>query len=168
MTIQNASARNYGRVATAISRSGTREDRMQRVVDALWEELGGKRVSWLGFYLTNASGEDMILGPRRDKPACSPIGMHGACGRAFNSQRALVVTDVAKLGEGYVACDPRDRSEVVIPMLEPDGATCWGVFDADSFDTDAFAEDDVNGLYLVFLAAALSPDPAGRKATEVV
>jgi len=94
--------------------------------------------------------------------------MHGACGRGFKSRRALVVTDVAKLGEGYVACDPRDRSEVVIPMLEHDGTTCWGVFDADSFYTHAFAEDDVIGLYRVFVAAGLTPDPARREATEVV
>ena len=63
--------------------------------------------------------------------------MHGACGQAFRSGKPLVVRDVRSLGEGYVACDPRDLSEVVIPVFNADG-TPWGVLDADSFDTAAF------------------------------
>ena len=168
MTIPAVSIRNYERVAAAMSAIGTREDRMQRVVDALWDELGGKRVSWLGFYLKSPGGEEMILAARRDKPACSPIGLHGACGRSWKSRRALIVTDVAKLGDGYVACDPRDKSEVVLPMMEPDGNTCWGVFDADSHDTDSFGEADVQGLYRVFLRAGLTTTPVQHAATEVV
>lgn len=141
---------------------------MQRVVDALWGELGDKRVSWLGFYLKNPDSDEMLLGPRRDKPACSPIGLHGACGRSYQSRRALVVTDVANLRAGYIACDPRDRSEIVIPMMEPWGEDCWGVFDADSYDIGAFGESDVEGLYRVFVAAGLTPEPVNRSPTEVL
>lgn len=163
---EQAMRRDYAAVAAKVSSHGSREERMQRVVDALWDELSDKRVSWLGFYLKNPGGDDMVLATRRDKPACSPIGLHGACGRAWKSRRPLVVTDVEKLGAGYVACDPRDRSEVVIPMMESDGVTCWGVFDADSHETGAFGETDVAGLLRVFEAAGLT---AGRRqATEVV
>lgn len=168
MTTSGACERNYARVAAAIDAAGTREERMQRVVDALWEELGGKRVSWLGFYLKSPDANEMILAARRDKPACSPIGLHGACGRCWHSHRALLVMDVASLGDGYVACDPRDRSEVVLPMMEPDSVTCWGVFDADSHDTHAFDETDVEGLLRVLVQAGLTPMPTGRAPTEVV
>ena len=131
---------------------------MRAAVDALWAELAGRGVSWLGFYLLARDaerGDEMVLGPRRDKPACSPIGMHGACGRCCRSGRPMVVRDVASLGAGYIACDPRDRSEVVLPTLGSDGA-CWGVLDLDSFDVGAFDENDIHGLQAVLEAAGLT------------
>ena len=142
---------------------GNRQQRMRTLVDALWTRLSHTGVSWVGFYL-HQGGDELVLGPSRDKPACSPIGLHGACGRAFRDQRPLIVRDVADLGESYVACDPRDRSEVVLPLFEPDG-TCWGVLDLDSFDTAAFDEADVAGLLALLQASGLTtaepppPDP---------
>lgn len=127
---------------------------MQRFVDELWRKLAPSGTSWLGFYL-HESGDELILGPRRDKPACSPIGMHGACGRAFQTRRALVVTDVARLGANYVACDPRDKAELVIPLFEPDGR-CWGVLDLDSFAAGHFSEADIAPLENALSAAGLS------------
>jgi putative methionine-R-sulfoxide reductase with GAF domain len=126
---------------------------MQRFVDIAWDALHGASVSWLGFYL--ADGEQMVLGPRRDKPACSPIGLHGVCGQAYRGRRAMVIADVATLGENYVACDPRDRSEVVVPCLDADGS-CWGVLDLDSHALGAFGEHDVRGLTAMLLAAGLT------------
>lgn len=129
---------------------------MKAVVDALWATFRDEGLSWVGFY--TASGEapqEMILGARRDKPACSPIGMHGACGKCYLARRALVVTDVAKLGEGYIACDPRDRSEVVVPCLGVDG-TCWGVLDADSYGVNAFTMHDALCLMRLLRHSRLS------------
>lgn len=129
---------------------------MKSVVDALWATFRDEGLSWIGFYLFDpAKPEELTLGPRRDKPACSPIGMHGACGQSFTSKKALVVTDVAKLGEGYIACDPRDRSEVVVPCLDVDG-TCWGVLDADSYDATAFTMHDALCLMRVLRHTGLS------------
>ena len=82
------------------------------VVDALWDELSPKGISWIGFYIKNPDMDELILGARRDKPACSPIAMFGACGRAFQSRKPLIVTNVNNLRAGYIACDPRDKSEV--------------------------------------------------------
>jgi putative methionine-R-sulfoxide reductase with GAF domain len=133
--------------------SGDREERMRFVVDLLWERLKDHGVSWVGCYLPEGESE-MVLGPSRDKPACSPIGMHGACGQAFRSGRSLVVRDVAELGENYIACDPRDVAEAVLPVFE-DGM-CWGVLDVDSFERGAFDESDVAGLTRVLVAAGLT------------
>ena len=134
----------YARAAAAIGAAippvVPGEARMQIIVDALWEEFGEHRpVSWVGFYLLGEG--EMTLGPRRDKPACSPIGLHGACGAAALSGKTVVVRDVRELGENYIACDPRDLSEIVVPVRARDGRVT-GVLDIDSYSVGAFGETD--------------------------
>ena len=146
--------RAYQQAADQVTCTGERPERMQAVVDALWAALRGTGVSWVGFYL-HEGRDELVLGPRRDKPACSPIGLHGACGQAFLQRKPLVVRDVKELGANYVACDPRDQAEVVIPLFEPDGR-CWGVLDLDSHQIGAFDESDVAGLMRVLRAADLT------------
>lgn len=130
---------------------------MQAVVDALWPALREAGVSWLGFYLDQPDEPDdrrLILGPRCEKPACTPIGIHGACGQALRAGETLIVRDVAELGEGYVACDPRDQAEIVIPLLDEDGRP-FAVLDLDSFDVGSFHDADADGLRAVLHAAGL-------------
>jgi putative methionine-R-sulfoxide reductase with GAF domain len=134
---------------------------MQAVVDALWGAFSTERggvppVSWIGFYTwSKGAPEELVLGARRDKPACSPIGLHGVCGRGFLEKRPIVVRDVAVLGANYVACDPRDRSEVVVPLLNPDGS-CWGVLDGDSHFAGAFDTFDALSLARLLRHVGLS------------
>jgi putative methionine-R-sulfoxide reductase with GAF domain len=150
--------RDYEGIAERITPGTDRTAAMQDVVDRLWDALSSQGVSWVGFYTKDPNDDSMLLGPRRDKPACSPIGLHGACGQCYSRKQPMVVRDVADLGADYIACDPRDRSEVVIPLLEPDGG-CWGVLDLDSFEVGAFGDRDVAGLALVLSAAGfLVPD----------
>ena len=146
--------RDYGRVASRVSDTGDPQQRMQSVVDALWDDFKDAGVSWVGFYLP-AGDNERVLGPLRDKPACSPIGMHGVCGQAFQQRRPIVIRDVRELGESYIACDPHDRSEVVVPLLHADG-TCWGVLDLDSLDVGIFDDADVSGLQTVLRTAGLT------------
>ncbi|MFG0286361.1 MAG: GAF domain-containing protein [Phycisphaerales bacterium JB039] len=131
-----------------------RAERLRRLTDCVWEALAPTGVSWAGFYLPGADGASLTLGPCRDKPACSPIGLHGVCGRAFRARRSVIVRDVAALGADYVACDPRDRSEVVVPLLDASGA-CAGVLDLDSFEVGAFGAGDAAGLEAMLRAAGL-------------
>lgn len=131
--------------------AGPRDACMRAAVDVLWDAFGTQGVSWIGFYLHDPGapeGQELVLGPRRDKPACSPIGLHGCCGRCFLDKRPLLVHDVAALGASYIACDPRDKSELVLPLLSDDG-TCWGVLDADSYETNAFDQHDLAGMTAV-------------------
>ncbi len=154
-------ARDYQKLVNGVSRSGARSTRMSSVVELLWEDLHAHGVSWVGFYL-HEGRDELVLGPRRDKPACSPIGLHGVCGQSFREQRAVVVRDVLQLGANYVACDPRDRSEVVVPLF--DGERVWGVLDADSFDIGAFDANDAYGLACVLYEAeltSLAPEALG-------
>ena len=133
---------------------------MLAFVESWWRDVRceGGPMSWAGFYLDRPGEPDdarLVLGPRLPKPACSPIGMHGACGQALRSARSLVVVDVADLGAGYVACDPRDRSELVVPCLEADGSA-WGVFDVDSHAVGAFGVSDADFCQRCLHAAGLS------------
>ncbi|MEL6329657.1 MAG: hypothetical protein AAFR38_08345 [Planctomycetota bacterium] len=158
----------------ARSISGDRGARMRAFADAYWSAFGlgsdpsvGGPASWAGFYEIAPEGNEhgaepgdaMVLAAHRDKPACSPIGMQGACGRSFLEARSMVVRDVRSLGENYVACDPRDLSEVIVPLFEvgADGVGgCWGVFDVDSFELGAFDESDAALLRRALELAGLS------------
>ena len=139
----------------AISASMSRDERMSVFVDVLWPVLSPASVSWLGFYSRESGADEMILEARRDKPACSPIGMHGACGQSCVTKTTLIVTDVANLGEGYIACDPRDLSELVIPLVCEAGE-CWGTYDADSFERGAFDERDADEMLGLLVATGLT------------
>ena len=137
---------------------------MAGYVNVAWEALSSTDVSWLGFYMIDPeNNQQMVLGPRRDKPACSPIALHGACGQSFSQRVSLVVSDIAALGEGYIACDPRDVAEVVVPLFDHDGG-CWGVLDLDSFSRGAFTTRDADGLHECLAAAGLTREepPAVR------
>lgn len=165
MSEATSRVRDYaGLLSACRSLTGDGAARMAGFVDVAWDALASEDVSWLGFYLPDPEDEtQMLLGPRRDKPACSPIGMHGACGQSFQQHVTLVVRDVAALGEGYVACDPKDLAELVIPLLDSHG-TCWAVFDLDSFSRGAFTARDADALHECLVAAGLTSGkpPAAR------
>ena len=133
------------------------ERRLQAMTTHLWQGLGSRDVSWVGFYVPAEGGTQMVLSCGAPKPACSPIGLHGVCGRALRSRRAVIVEDVRLLGEGYVACDPADRSEVVVPLFD-DAGEVVAVLDLDSHQVGAFGLADADGLSL--LLAALRPSPS--------
>lgn len=135
--------------------AGERERVMREVVDALWDVTGLYGVSWIGFYLRVPGRDEMVLGPRRDKPACSPIGLQGMCGRCMLERKPILVDDVRTLGSSYIACDPRDMSEAVVPLIGPDGA-CDAVLDADSYEFNAFSRHDIDHLSAILLRAGLS------------
>ncbi|MSR17858.1 MAG: hypothetical protein EXS00_01610 [Phycisphaerales bacterium] len=139
--------------------SKTPADQMANLVDLVWEQCAGNGLSWVGFYLPQrTSGPDcdsqptlasLVLGPRRDKAACSPIGLHGACGRCLLTAQIILIPDVSALADQYIACDPLDRSELVLPCRDRFGAVT-AVLDLDSHSLGAFDQSDS-----VHLAAAL-------------
>lgn len=144
--------------ARDIARLDGREARMEAFAALWWDAFATHGTSWAGFYVDMPGEPDdrrMVLAARRPKPACSPIGIHGACGQSLVAARTLVVRDVAELGAGYIACDPRDRSELVVPCLDADGRA-WGVFDVDSHDVANFDRRDADCCAALLVAAGLS------------
>ncbi len=161
--------RDYARARAAleeIAPDADRPARMRAFCDAIWQHARGNErpVSWVGFYAVTQDASQMVLLERRDSPACSPIALHGACGRAWRDRTTLIVHDIDALGEHYIACDPRDASEIVMPCLDADG-TCWGVLDLDSHAVGAFDEHDARALHELLIRTALTvgePAPVVR------
>ncbi len=146
--------------APAVLEGPDRAEAMRRCIALLWGSFAGQSLSWIGFYAKEAEGDEMVLVCREPKPACSPIGLHGMCGEGWQQKRPIIVRDVRTLGANYIACDPKDQSELVLPVMNADGS-CWGVLDADSFDLNAFDAHDARGMATVIERMGISsPNPA--------
>jgi len=144
--------------ANAHDPSQLRKRYMNIFIAAAWPHLKEHGVSWIGFYQADLDWPHttcMLLAAREPKPACSPIGLHGACGQSFTSAKPLLVRDVAQLGSDYIACDPRDKSELVVPCFDSAGKV-WGVIDLDSFDLDSFDDVDAGNIENLLQVARLS------------
>jgi L-methionine (R)-S-oxide reductase len=103
---------------------------------------------WTGFYRVVEPGLLLRVGPYQGSLGCLEIGFgRGVCGTAAAEMRTVIVADVAKFG-GHITCDPRSRSEIVVPVLGARGDLI-GVFDVDSEELAAFDEDDQRGLGLL-------------------
>ncbi len=134
---------------------------MQEVIEELWEQFSGSPYSWCGFYRFKPGSDSMVLGPHRDKPACSPLPLHGVCGKTAKSGEPVVVPDVKELGDAHVECDPRNVSEVVVPVFDRDGEV-WAVLDVDSEKKAAFDEMDVRWLERILKPFRNLNRPSGK------
>ena len=87
-------------------------------------------------------------------------GISGNLGRVVAKllhRTERVVGDVRDLGAGYVACDPRDASEIVLPIARAASpGPLLGVIDLDSHATHRFGQEDSDGLRLVLAAAGFA------------
>lgn len=111
----------------------------------LWERL--PELNWVGFYLMRGSG--LVVGPFQGKVACVRIAVgEGVCGTAAQRRETIVVPDVHAF-PGHIACDSASESEIVIPLIERQGARAGrlvGVLDVDSPRLARFGEEDREGL----------------------
>lgn len=100
--------------------------------------------SWTGFYRVVAP--DLLrIGPYQGPVGCLEIPFNrGVCGAAARERRSQLVPDVHAF-PGHVACDAAARSEVVVPVVAPDGELV-AVLDLDSHQPAAFTAEDVAGL----------------------
>lgn len=98
---------------------------------------------WTGFYALK-DGEllvKMYQGPL----ACQVLKKNtGVCWTGILTKKTIVVPDVHQF-DGHIACDPRSKSEIVVPVKDPSGAII-GVLDIDSKVLNNF--DEVDGAYL--------------------
>lgn len=108
----------------------------------LWEAL--PQTNWCGFYRRVAARE-LAVGPYQGGMGCLRIAFErGVCGAAARSGEIQRVPDVQAF-PGHIACDDATRSELVIPVLDADGAL-RGVLDLDSPHLDAFSESEAGRL----------------------
>jgi GAF domain-containing protein len=109
--------------------------------------------SWTGFYRVVAP-RLLRIGPYQGPLGCLEIPFdQGVCGAAARQRKSQVVPDVHAFA-GHIACDATARSEIVVPVYDPDGELI-AVLDLDSRQPAAFDEVDREGLEAV--AARLRP-----------
>lgn len=100
---------------------------------------------WTGFYRVVDPDRLLRVGPYQGSLGCLDITFgRGVCGTSAAERRTVVVPDVHAF-PGHITCDPRSRSEIVVPVFDPTGALI-AVLDIDSSVPDAFGEADVKGL----------------------
>jgi GAF domain-containing protein len=95
--------------------------------------------SWTGFYLV-ASEDEFHVGPYQGPVACQTLKGHGVCLHAVRTRASVIVPDVHAF-PGHIPCDPRTRSEIVVPIVK-DGRVV-AVLDVDSNELAQFSDADV-------------------------
>lgn len=117
---------------------------------------------WTGFYRVVEPGAALRVGPYQGSLGCLDIAFgRGVCGTAAAEQRTIVVPDVHAF-PGHITCDPRSRSEIVVPVFDAAGALI-AVLDIDSSVPHAFTEEDHAGLETLvawFAQSTYVPIPA--------
>jgi GAF domain-containing protein len=100
-------------------------------------------LNWAGFYLYD--GTELVVGPFQGKPACIRIALgRGVCGTAAQTRETQLVRDVNAFAD-HIACDAASQSEIVVPLVKPDG-TLLGVWDVDSPLIGRFDDEDRQGM----------------------
>ena len=135
----------YERIATQLSELYAKvDDPIARMASAA-ALLQGKmpHFFWTGFY--RLIDGDLVVGPYQGSLACMTLARgKGVCWAAVARGEPVVVPDVHAF-EGHIACDPRSRSEVVVPVRDAAGKLV-AVLDVDADEPDAFGPADVAGL----------------------
>ena len=100
-------------------------------------------LNWAGFYFFD--GTELVVGPFQGLPACVRIPLDkGVCGAAARTGETQRIEDVHAF-PGHIACDSASNSELVVPLVDADGALV-GVFDLDSPLHARFSVEDQQGL----------------------
>jgi L-methionine (R)-S-oxide reductase len=103
---------------------------------------------WTGFYRVVVPDRLLRVGPYQGTVGCLEIEFgKGVCGTAAAERRTVIVDDVTRF-EGHITCDPRSRSEIVVPVLGKSGELI-AVFDVDSEQVGAFTSEDQRGLEML-------------------
>jgi len=126
-------------VDTIVSSSGSREDVLQKVSQLLADEVG--HYHWVGFYIVDDSGENLILGPYVGAPTdhVKIAFGKGICGQVAVSETSRIIQDVS-LEDNYLSCSSNVQSEVVFPIMK-DGKFV-AELDIDSHTISPFTDKD--------------------------
>jgi len=121
--------------------TGDIDARMATVSTVLHYKLG--MVLWTGFY-TLKNGE-LLVKTYQGPLACQVLKKNtGVCWTAINEHKTIVVPDVHQF-KGHIACDPRSKSEIVVPVRDKDDRIS-GVLDIDSKIYNRFDDTDAKEL----------------------
>lgn len=96
---------------------------------------------WVGFYIADEPKKELVLGPFAGEPTVhTRINFgQGICGQAAERRRMFLVPDITK-ETNYLACSPKVKSEIVIPVFKRNKIV--GELDIDSHVISAFTAED--------------------------
>lgn len=151
-----------GHVAAALEGVTDQTAAMATISSLVHHSLG---FLWTGFYRVVAPRK-LLVGPYQGSLGCLEIEFgRGVCGTAAETRQSVIVDDVL-LHENHITCDPRARSEIVVPVFDAAGELI-AVFDVDSDQPGNFGEVDRTGLENIVAwfagAHAASRDYAARE-----
>ena len=130
-----------GHVAAALEGVTDQTAAMATIGSLVHHSLG---FLWTGFYRVVAPRK-LLIGPYQGTLGCMEIEFgRGVCGTAAETSRTVIVDDVRR-HDNHITCDPRARSEIVVPVFDSDGELI-AVFDVDSDEPGNFSEVDKAGL----------------------
>lgn len=149
---RDAKEKRYQRIAQQLEELFVKAEdpiaRMATLAALLHHKMPG--FSWTGFYLlrepkTPGGEPGLVVGPYQGPLACLWLPPHqGVCWAGIDRGEVVIVPDVHAF-PGHIACDPRSRSEIVVPVRDREGRII-GVLDVDSTRPAHF--DEVDGRWL--------------------
>jgi len=130
-------------IDTIISDLDSRDDILQKISELLSERV--EHYDWVGFYIVDESGENLILGPYTGESTdhVKIAFGKGICGQVAVSQASLVIQDIS-LEDNYLSCSSDVQSEVVFPIMKDDKIVAE--LDIDSHSISPFTELDTELL----------------------
>ncbi len=106
---------------------------------------------WTDFYFLKEG--KLLVGPYQGALACVELDHNkGVCWASINQKKVIIVPDVHQF-HGYIACDSRSKSEIVIPLYNKTNQII-GVFDVDNKENNSF--DEVDAEYLKIICNIIS------------
>jgi len=126
----------------------TLAERLKAACKILKEEI--PYYFWVGFYFPRENY--LELGPSEGPPACAHIAYTGVCGKCARTGKTVIVPNVHEF-PGHIACDPRSKSEIAVPLFDG-GGNVVAVLDVDSDEHGCFDEKD--GEWLERIAKMLT------------
>lgn len=118
----------------------TRKEKLKAICKLLKENV--PYYDWVGFYLVDKTKEkELVLGPfegSETEHVRIPFGK-GICGQAAETGKTFIVQDVSK-EKNYLACSPKVKSEIVIPIFKNNEFI--GELDIDSHKFSPFTNED--------------------------
>ena len=138
---QSRYQRLYEQLTSLMQKTKDLDARMATIVAVLHHKM--ESFFWTGFYLLK--DEELIVHTYQGPVACQVLQKHtGVCWSGIDQKKTIVVPDVHKFS-GHIACDSRSNSEIVVPIINPEGVIT-GVLDIDSETFNTFDETDATWL----------------------
>lgn len=149
MNKSNRYDRILAQLQELLTRTNDLDARMATIAAVLHYKI--PQTLWTGFYSLKEG--ELLVKMYQGPLACQVLKKNtGVCWTAILQQQTIIVPDVHKF-EGHIACDPRSKSEIVVPIKDHNGKV-YGVLDIDSKVMNGF--DETDGHYLEQIVALLS------------